>query len=313
MAEKAKLYNNFSPKLRSYLPKLKPGEKIRFQLTGIHYDKITKKLICPASVKLPKIDRIYDPWARPGEKKGEYEGEYIDIAYILHEAPAPNSSPRDTLVEFGRIEFTRHTAGIIEIVGGNMELEKMLPYLFFFNRNKTNVGKPWYVKSSGKHVFAQLEVDKQATKELENQRRIDKAKAMIDEFTEEELQTAAAGLLPGKYHVLTKDEIIIQLRNLAERDVNKIMDLSTNVEVKTTAFVEELLKNHLIEIDRPKNRVVYADDKQPLCFIKPNQTPHSSLKHYFMTDEGMEAVVVLEKQLELVKKSQKDKTEKAVV
>ena len=125
-----KKYNNLSPKLRSFLPKLKPGEKIKFQLNGIYVDKITKKLVCPTSYSLVPTDRIFDPWA--GNKVSKevneygYEGNYVDIAYIKREIPAPADSNRDSIIDFGHIECMRTNAGVIEIIGGRREMEQLL-------------------------------------------------------------------------------------------------------------------------------------------------------------------------------------------
>lgn len=312
-----KKYNNISEKLRAYLPRLKPNEKLRFQLNGIYVDKITKKLVCPTSFALIPTDRIFDPWAGKklanGANEYGYEGAYVDIAFILREVPAPVDSPKDAIIEFGRLEFKRTTAGIIEIIGGHRAMEQILMILFFNNRNSTNVDKPWWIKPVGKSIFHQIETKKAATKTLEGELRIDQAKTAITNMSKEELDLAAAGLMPSRYHHLSENERILGLRAIAANDPNKILDLSKDVEVKTTAFIEECLKAQLINLDKAKSQFVWADDKTKICSIKAGATPHNSLKRFFMTDEGIEVLVSLEKQLELSKQSKKEKTAKAVV
>ena len=312
-----KKYNNISDKLRSYLPRLKPNEKLRFQLNGIYIDTITKKLVCPTSYALIPTDRIYDPWA--GKKVSKdvnefgYEGAYVDIAFILREVPAPPDSPKNSIIEFGRPEFKRTTAGIVEVIGGRRETEKILMILFFNNKNTTNVGRPWFVKPSGKGVFHQIENKKVAKKTLEGELKIDQAKTAITNMSKEELDLAAAGLMPSKYHSMTGEERILGLRAIAANNPEKILNLSKDVEVKTTAFIEECLKAHLIEMDKAKSQFIWADDKTEICSIKSGTTPHNSLKRFFQTDNGIEVLVSLEKQLELSKKSKEEKTEKPVV
>ena len=313
----AKQYNNFSPKLRSFLPKLKPNQKVRFQLNGIHYDKITGKLVCPASYSLPEIDRIFDPWANPildektGKPTGEYEGGYVDIAYIVREVPAPQDSNRDSIVEMGKVVFYRTNAGVIEILGGRKEMEQMLSYLFFSNRNSANIDKEWYIKPTGKHIFSEIQTQKKAENTLKRELLIDQAKALITEMSTEEVTTAASGLFPNTYGGLTPEERVLELRKIAASSPEKIIDLSKNVEVRTTAFIEECLKAGILELDKNKGRFVWPDDKTLICTVKAGSTPHNSLKRFFMTDNGEEVLNQLEKQLALSKKPKKEKTAKA--
>lgn len=292
-------------------------EKIRFQLNGVYIDKVTKKLVCPTSFSVGHLDRIYDPWAiEIKDAKGkviDHEGDYVDIAYILREVPAPKDSSRDSIVDFGRVEFFRSGAGIIEIIGGQREMEKLLPVLFFHNRNSSNVGKPWFVKPNGKTVFHQIETAKKANTDLKSALKIDRAIAIITEMSDEEVNIAAAGLIPNRYNGLDLNERILALRKIANYAPEKILDLSKNVEVRTTAFIEECLKAGIINMDKTKNQFVWADDKTKICMIKTGITPHNSLKRYFMTDEGTEVLASLEKQLEISKQSKKEKTSTAVV
>lgn len=302
----SKKYNNFSDKLLKQLPKLKPGEKIKFQLNGVRPDKQTGKMICPNSFSLRPFDRIFDPYA--GEN-----GEYVDVAYILGEAPAPVDSNKQSITRFGRVRFTRTTAGTIEIIGGHKEMEKMLPLLFFSNYNQSNVGKPWYVKPEGKHVFHQIETTKKAKDDLATQKRKHQAKSLVMDMDEGQVHEISSGLFPNTYHAMSNEERTLQLIKIAEKTPEKILDLDKNVEVKSTAFIEECLKAGIININKTKQQFEWADDKTKICSIKPGQTPHNSLKRYFMTDEGMEVLEGLEKQLAIAKKPKKDKTEKAEV
>lgn len=307
-------YNKLSSKLRSFLPELKPGEKIKFQINGVRPDKITGKLICPNSFNLKATDRIYDPWA--GKKlagKDQYEGAYVDIGHILRESPAPVGSNRESIIEFGSVRFTKATAGVLDVIGGQRDRENMLILLFFSNRNSTNIGKPWFIKPQGKMVFHQIETVKKATDKLKTELRQDKAREIISAMSEEEVKTASAGLFPNMYHGLTEDERRLKLRTIAAKNPEKILNISEDVDVSSVAFIEECLKAGLIDMDKGKGEFVWADDKQKICTLKPGQTPHNSLKRYFATDEGGEVLLALEKQLEMTKKSKKEKTDPVVV
>ena len=295
------------------MPRLSPGEKVRFQLNGLYYDKQTKRLVCPNSKALVPTDRIYDPWAEYDEKTKEYTGAYVDLAYILRERPAGDDSQRDSLIELGRIEFKRSDAGVIEVIGGNLEKEKMYPFLFFNNRNAANAGKPWHVKPNGSYVYTLMDKGMKSKQTLKTELMKDKAKDIVMKMSDEELDSAASGLFPSTYARMEKEEKVLALRDIAIKDPKKIMDLSQNIDVQTTAFIEECLVAGIIEQDKNKQNFIWPDDKMVICTIKPGQTPHTSLKRFFMTPEGVEVLSALERQLELSKKSKKDKTTKAAV
>lgn len=314
MAE-PKRYNNFSPELKKLIPVLGKGEVIRFQLAGVYMDTKMKKLVCPKSKSLAKVDRIWDPWAHK-EGKGavaKYIGDYVDIAFILRESPAGQESLRETITDFGTIKFTNTFAGIIEIRGGNKAQEKMLPYLFFSNRSASNVGKEFFIKPEGKSIFKLLEPEKTAVTDLSAELRIDKALAMITEMDDDNLNTAAAGLMPHNHSTLNKEQKTLALRALAKKNPAKILDLSSDVSAQTNALIEEFLTAKLIHMDQPRSEIQWMDSKERICIIKPGQTPHNSLKRYFLTPDGRDVLKTLEDLLTSSKASKKDKTTKVVV
>lgn len=314
MSEKRE-YNNLSPQLLAKMPKLKKGEKMTFQVNGVRNDKITGKMICPKSVRIPSTDRIYDPWGLSGlDKNGDpiHEGAFVDIAYIQREKPAPKDSSRSSVTELGKIVFTNTTAGVIDIIGGKRDREKMMMFLFFTNKNTSNKDKEWFVEPDGKQQFHLVERTVKAKASLSEEKKKDSAVAVIMKMEVEEVDKIAAGLIPNIHNQLSFEEKVMKLRTIAMKDPNKILGLSKDVETSSIAFIEDCFSAGLIEIDKSKNQILWSDDKVKLCSIK-GTTPHNSLKRYFLTEMGMEDLLSLEKQLELSKKSKKEKTKKAVV
>jgi hypothetical protein len=291
-----KQYNNLSPKLREHLPKLNPGDKVRFQLLGVYTDPITRKFICPRSSNIKPVDRIYDPWAHERKVGGKvtYEGDYVDISYIIREVPAPKDSLRDSVVEFGEITFMNSDAGMIEIQGGRLEEERRLLFLFFSNSNASNVGKPWYIKPVSKSKYKMLAPNAEAKKTLEREAMVDRARSIIMNMTPEEVTEAARGLFPNKYYSLGNDERIMELREIAATHPEKILNASKDVDTQAVAFIERLLTEKIIAIDDKKHQWIWADDKTKICTINDNSAPHNALKRYFMTDEGRETLSTLE-------------------
>ena len=280
-------YNELSSKLKAKIPKLQKGESIKFQVLGVYMDKVTGRFICPNKVRVLPTDRIYDPWS--GKKlqgKDEYEGGYVDIAFVRSERPAGQDSMRDTIVSFGDIVFSKIHAGVIEIHGGNKKEEKMLEYLYLSNYNKSNEGKPWYIKPTGAHMFQIIDNDKTASDKLEMEKKRDKAKDIIMKMSEDEINRVSAGLFPQRYNSMKFDTRVLELRKIAEKDPAKIFGLSDNVGIKMNTIIEKALKERLIILNDNKTEVQWGDDKTRICTVKPNQAPHTSIRRYFQTPEG---------------------------
>jgi hypothetical protein len=210
------------------------------------------------------------------------------------------------------VEFLGTNSGFIEIEGGNMEHMKLMPLLFFHNKNKSNVGKPWYVKD-GQPVFHQVEPEKDAETDLEKGARIDSARKAVMEMTEEELSSAALSVLGGKSRSLSPSEQRLELRGIASINPEKIITLSKDVDIKAMGFIEECIKSGLIFIDKKKSEIQWADDKVKIVSIKSGQTAHTTLKRHFLTDDGKMVLETLEKQMEIANRSKKQKTSKAAV
>lgn len=329
-----KVYNNYSPELLSHFPKIdrEKGQKLMFQVLGIRYDPIMKKNIIPQTHQWPAIDRIWDPWNRrrpnPDRKNSDdaeflYDGDYVDIAFITGERPTAPDSARESNIAIGEIVFRRELVGAIEYAG-EKSMEQMCRFLFFCNLNESNSTgggdskkepMPWYIKPQAGHIYKVVRPDEQAKKALGSSRLVDRAKIVIDDFSDDKLKEIAKGLFPSDYLYKSADEIVIKLRSIAEKNPEKILKLSEDVDVKMNLFVNECVEQGLIEFDTTK--WVWADDKGTICTVKPGQTQFSSIKTFFLTDAGVSVMETLEKLKDAKaapsKGKTKDKEEKKVI
>jgi len=95
---------NISKELYDSVPKLKPGERVVFKLLGVRYDKQLKRIVCPNSVRIPSIDRIWDKFSK----------EWVDMSLI--ESIVPNQDPaslRKDIITLRDIYFRREGRGEI--------------------------------------------------------------------------------------------------------------------------------------------------------------------------------------------------------
>lgn len=301
MATKA--YNNYSPELLERFPKVEPktGKKLMFQVLGIRFDPIMKRNIIPQTSQFNAIDRIWDPWQRDPVTK-EYIGAYIDIAFIIGERPTAPESTRETNVMLGEIVFRRELFGAIEY-DGDRNMEQMARFLFFSNLNesnssdKENPGKamPWHIKPNSGYIYKLIRPDEMAKSKLGGDRLVDRAKLFIDELDDTRLEEISKGLFPSEYLHKSKDETILKLRSIAERNPEKILNLSKDIDVQVNAFVNTCIEKGLIEFVNPS--WIWVDDKKPFCNVKPGQTQFSSIKMFFLTEAGIGVMSLLEELL----------------
>lgn len=284
-------YNNYSSELLAKMPKADAAHRLQFRILGIRHDSIMKKAIIPVSSTFNAIDRIWDPWAKPlGDDK--FEGDYIDIAYVIGERPTAPDAVRESQVQIGEIVFRREQLGAIEYAG-ERDLEPMARFLFFSNLNAANFDQPWYIKPATGHIWELLKSDVISRGKLTAAKLIDRAKGVIDDFSETRLMELAKGLFPNDYQNKTPEEIQLKMRSIAEKNPEKILNLSTDVDVKMNLFVANCVEKGLIEYN-PAQGWVWSDDQRTICVVKPQQTKDSAIKLFFLTTAGIETLQVLE-------------------
>lgn len=122
-------FNDVSAELLATVPKLKPGQKMVFQmLTGINIQDAEsgENIIAYGKVQIPCKDRIKDPFTKKVHDIGIVE-EY-DI-----------QSKEPTKFKFFMPgQGDQHFSGQFELIGGVVEDEEMLEYLFLSNYNESN-------------------------------------------------------------------------------------------------------------------------------------------------------------------------------
>lgn len=309
-------YNNYSRKLLEHFPKATEKSPLRFQILGIRVDTITQKAIIPATLSIEDAyDRIFDPWAKEigVDEHGvmQYEGDYIDIANIIAERPAPVGSARQTDVEIGPIQFVREMVGAIEDNGRTRAMEQKMRYLFFSNANLSNSMKfddegkqifkadgtpemqPWHIPPRFGYKYELVSRSVKAKNTLAEAKLIDKANQAINEFTPKELDKYKRGLFPNSHQLMEDEELILALRSIAAKDPGKIIGLSKSMDVAMNAAIIDFEQEGLIEY-RDENRWVWPETGKTICPLITGQTKYGCLKYFFTTKEGVNTLELLE-------------------
>lgn len=289
-------YNNYSSELNKIFDEAyaacSPRNPMKFMLEGIRYDPIMKKHIVPQSSTIgTPVDRIFDPYA---VKKGkEYEGAEIDIAYVTGSTPSGPNSTFAAQINLGEISFKRESVGSIESYG-NQAMKELCRFLFFSNRNQSNLRKPWHIEPRFGYIFHQHSVKEANASKLTGAKLVLRAKNFIEGMNESEIDKFKRGLFPNEYSVISDDEVVLKLMAIADKDPAKILGLSQNADVEANRFITKIVESGLLECEEGKKMWVWGDTKKMLCMIKPGQDKISSIKSFFQTEAGLETAELLE-------------------
>lgn len=275
-------YNNYSPELLEYFPKLNKGQTLVFRVANTYFDRMLNKQVVPTSTSIKPIDRIYDP----GQDKE------IDIAYITGSRPlGPNAAKAEEIL-LGEISFTRGNLGLFEW-DGNKQQEALAKFLFFSNSNGSNIGKPWYLEGTTQYIILG---DDGAKQKLGNEVLIDKAKAKLASLDQATLAQLGVAWFPQDYDRLTESQLMLRFRSVAERDPQRILNMNENGEVQVMASVNRFVKEGLIRTNESDTQWLFKDGTV-LVGVKGDEAPYLAIKRFFATETGQKVFVILEEEL----------------
>ena len=134
-----KTFNNISDKLRSEIPKLKPGERVLFQmLNGVPNPEPDEKERSKSPILYGKIQlqtnfRIYDPYQK--DESGTEVGGFVDVGCV--DTWLNGHPDRFKCFVPGSGEYTQFQ-GKFELVGGNVKDEELYEILWLSNQREGN-------------------------------------------------------------------------------------------------------------------------------------------------------------------------------
>lgn len=275
-------YNNYSEALLEYFPKLTQGQMLVFRVSNTYFDRMLNKQVVPTSTLIKPIDRIFDPG----------HDREIDIAYIIGSRPlGPNAAKAEEIL-LGEITFTRGNLGMFEW-DGNKQQEALAKFLFFSNSNGSNVGKPWYLEGTTQY---QIMGDDGAKQKLGTEVLIDKAKAKLASLEKASLMQLGMAWFPQDYERLTESQLMLRFRSVAEKDPQRILNMSENGEVQVMASVNRFVKEGLIRMNDNNTQWLFRDGTI-LVSVRGDEAPYLAIKKFFATEVGQKVYVLLEEEL----------------
>lgn len=285
-----------SKELQSKIPKLKPGEKVIFEILGIRYDAGLKKHIIRNSTGVPATDRIYDKWANGGE------GDYVDISYVVSERPSGPNSTLATVKELGTIMFTRDQAGRIIVRGGNKREEALYEYLYLSNYNASNAGKEWFIRPNSGFIFQQVKQAETSKSFLKRKRMIRQAEEAIDIMADSKLREVAKGLSLNTDDFTDVDTIREILYKRANENPESVLKLDDDLMITYIALAKDAEKAGVIKKDISNSVWRWSDGDDIICVIVPGKSAEESIAQFFTLDKGQSVYNAINSQLNPSKK-----------
>jgi hypothetical protein len=253
---------------------LKKGEKKTFEVLGIAYDQTLKRTVIPAAVNVPNTDRIWDEFAEDENGNPIPGGDFVDIGYVKSERPGGVNDKNPSYKELGSIDFLRENHGQIIITAEDkLGWDKYL-FLKLTNHNSTNENA-----NPGSHkIFKEVEAGKTAAEKREKDKMVRFAQELVDQMSSNELQEAARGLF---IPIGTDDEIVLALNALAVKSPEKVMNLSTDHEMKAKAITKEAEDARIIVYKTEFRTWEFTDTNSPICVVAPGQNKYDAMVMLF--------------------------------
>lgn len=241
-----KVYHNFndvSQELLDTVPKLKPGQKITFQmLTGINIQdaETGENKLTYGKMQIPCRDRIKDP----------FTGKVHDIG-IVEEYDIQSKEPtkfRFFMPGWG----DQHFRGTFELVGGIVEDEELLEYLWLSNLNDSNPNRSDRMHS----MFRPIDVvaDSKKIKSAANKRR--DALILVTEMDLRSMKSVASAL---NFPDFQDDEVLRgKVIEWADENPDDFLELYANPATMIKADIRRAIDKSILVYDPAGNRMLWA-------------------------------------------------------
>lgn len=214
-----KTFNNISDKLKKEIPKLKPGERVLFQmLNGVPNPEPDDKERAKAPVLYGKIQvqtvfRIYDPYQKDSE--GVEVGGYVDVGCV-------DSWIGDQPARYRRL-IPGETDGIgfqgkFELIGGKIQDEELYEILWLSNQREDNPHRDMSIEP----LFKIVDLKKESKGAVSRVTQLRKALEIIKDISPAKAREVMAALNQPDYQdddvlkaklgdfVLTNHEIFLK-------------------------------------------------------------------------------------------------------
>ena len=245
-----KTFNNISDKLRSEIPKLKPGERVLFQmLNGVpnpepDEKERSKSPILYGIIQLQTNFRIYDPYQK--DESGTEVGGFVDVGCV--DTWLNGHPDRFKCFVPGSGEYTQFQ-GKFELVGGNVKDEELYEILWLSNQREGNPHRDISIEPMFKIVDLKADTRKTTTK-LETLR---KALDVVKNISEEKARKIMSALNQPSYK--DKDVLMAKLGELASTNPDLFLKINDDPTVDIKYQIKEAFDNGILTFDYPSGQV----------------------------------------------------------
>lgn len=251
-----KNFNNFSPELKALIPKLKPGERVSFQmLNGVPNPEPDQKErakqgdMLYGKVQLITNYRVYDKFQKDSD--GKVVGGYVDGGCVDQwDGDRPSRfrrfMPGVTPVHLHNLAF----GGKFDLVGGKASDEELFEALFLSPERE---GSPCPDPSF--EIKFKIIDEKATSKTMVN--RVDRLKRVLDIVTvmeEEEARGIMAALNQPKYQ--DKEIMMANLKNFAISNVDQFITIYDSKESPLKATIKKAMEAGVLEYNLKTGAVI---------------------------------------------------------
>lgn len=240
----SKVFNNISAKLKAEIPKLKPGERVVFQmLNGVPNPEPDDKERAKSPILYGKMQvqtnmRIYDPYQKDDE--GKEVGGYVDIGCVdVWDGEKPVTF---RFLVPGQGHFSQFQ-GKFELVGGNVKDEELYEILWLSNQREGNPHKDPSVEP----LFKILDLKQDSKKSVSKVDMLREALDIVKNATTAEMKKVMAALNQPTYQ---DDEVLkAKFGELARDNYEQFLQVWKDPSTDTKAVIKEALDKNVITHD----------------------------------------------------------------
>jgi len=251
-----KTFNNISDKLKALIPKLKPGEKVSFQmLNGMPNpepdprERAKQGDVLYGKVQLLTNYRVYDPYQQDAE--GNEVGGYVDIGCVDQwNGDQPSRFrrfiPGITGVHLHNLAY----GGRFDLVGGKVADEELFEVLFLSPERE---GSPCQDQSF-EVKFKIIDERANAKSAVNRYDRLKRVIEIVNVMGEEEARIIMAALNQPKYQ--DKEVLMANLKNFAMSNPDQFLTIYDSKESPLKATIKKAMEDGVLEYNLKTGAVI---------------------------------------------------------
>lgn len=276
----SKLFNNISDKLKAEIPKLKPGERVVFQmLNGVpnpepDEKERAKSPMLYGKVQIPTNFRIYDPYQK--NEAGDEIGGYVDVGCVdIWNGDRPE---KFRFFVPGQSEYAQFQ-GKFELVGGKVQDEELYETLWLSNYREGNKHRDESVEV----LFKIVNLKEDSKKSVSKVDQLREALNIVKEATPEQMKKVMAALGQPTY----QDPEVLKAKfgELAKDNYEVFLNTWKDPKTETKFLLKTALESGIIAHDFPTGKITMGKVELGTLQIEGTSVLVDELTNWLTTSE----------------------------